>query len=195
MCGLIGYSGDFKEENLKAGLLEINHRGPDDSGIFFNKAAKIGLGHKRLSIQDLSSLGHQPMISDDGTVVLVFNGEIYNFKALRNELVGKGYRFKGNSDTEVMLNLYLDEGELMLEKLNGIFAFAIFDLRDKAVFIARDRFGVKPLYYAETEHGFSFSSEIKGLINLVSSEKDLDLEALNRYLSFLWCPGEGTPLK
>ena len=129
MCGLIGYSGDFKKDNLKAGLLKINHRGPDDTGIFFNKAANIGLGHNRLSIQDLSSLGHQPMISDDGKVALVFNGEIYNFKALRNELVGKGYKFKGKSDTEVMLNLYLEEGEFMLEKLNGIFAFAIFDTR------------------------------------------------------------------
>ena len=195
MCGLIGYSGDFKEDNLKAGLLEINHRGPDDTGIFLNKAANIGLGHNRLSIQDLSSLGHQPMISDDGKVALVFNGEIYNFKALRNELVGKGYKFKSNSDTEVMLNLYLDEGEFMLKKLNGIFAFAIFDTRDKTTFIARDRFGVKPLYYAETEHGFCFASEIRGLTHLISSEKELDLVSLNRYISFLWCPGEGTPLK
>ena len=195
MCGLIGYSGDFKEDNLKAGLLEINHRGPDDSGVFFNEAANIGLGHNRLSIQDLSSLGHQPMISDDGTVALVFNGEIYNFKELRKELIAKGYKFKGNSDTEVILNLYLEEGEFMLEKLNGIFALVFFDSRAESLFIARDRFGVKPLYYAETEHGFAFSSEIKGLTHLVPSMRELDFESLNRYISFLWCPGEGTPLK
>lgn len=195
MCGLIGYSGDFQEDSLKAGLLAINHRGPDDSGVFFDNVYNIGLGHNRLSIQDLSPLGHQPMFSDDGKVVLVFNGEIYNFKDLRKELSDKGYQFKGNSDTEVLLNLYLAEGEKMLDRLNGIFAFAFFDSRSETIFIARDRFGVKPLYFSETKEGFSFSSEIKGLRHLVPGESDLDLESLNRYASFLWCPGEGTPLK
>jgi len=142
MCGLIGYSGDFEEGNLKAGLLAINHRGPDDSGVFFDETSNVGLGHNRLSIQDLSLLGHQPMVSDDGKVVLVFNGEIYNFKDLRKGLLAKGYKFKGNSDTEVLLNLYLDEGDRMLDKLNGIFSFAFFDLKAKTIFIARDRFGV-----------------------------------------------------
>jgi len=195
MCGLIGYSGDFNEHNLKAGLLAIKHRGPDDSGTFFSKNLNIGLGHNRLSIQDLSPLGHQPMVSDDGQIVLVFNGEIYNFKDLRKELKDKGYQFRGNSDTEVLLNLYFAEGEKMLDKLNGIFAFALFDCRSETIFIARDRFGVKPLYFSETKEGFSFSSEIKGLRYLLPGETDLDLESLNRYASFLWCPGEGTPLK
>lgn len=194
MCGLIGYSGDFTKENLNSGLIKIDHRGPDDSGVFFNDKNHIGLGHSRLSIQDLSSLGHQPMISSDGLISLVFNGEIYNFKELREELVKKGYEFKSNSDTEVVLNLYIEMGEKMLDKLNGIFAFAFYDSRSNITFIARDRFGIKPLYYSETKKGFAYSSEIKALIHLIPNDKKIDFNSLNRYLSFLWCPGDGTPL-
>ena len=195
MCGLIGYSGNFLKGDLTSGLAKIDHRGPDDSGTFFDDINQIGLGHCRLSIQDLSPLGHQPMITEDGLITLVFNGEIYNFKDLREELVEKGYKFKGNSDTEVLLKMYLEMGTKMLLKLNGIFAFAIYDSRSNITFIAKDRFGIKPLYFSQTPEGFAYSSEIKGLLDLVSNEKEIDFESLNRYSSFMWCPGEGTPLK
>ena len=134
------------------------------------------------------------MISDDGSVVLVFNGEIYNFKELRAELELKGSNFKSNSDTEVLLKMYLAEGEAMLPHLNGVFAFAIWDKRSKTLFIARDALGVKPLYYSNLNGHFAFASEIKALMLLVPEAHELNKQALHRYLSFIWCPGEGTPL-
>lgn len=195
MCGILGYSGSFDAAGLSAGLDTIAHRGPDDSGMYADEQAGVGLGHVRLSILDISSLGHQPMLSSDGMVVLVFNGEIYNFRELRSELEGRGYRFRGHSDTEVLLNLYLEEGEKLMPRLNGIFGFAIWDNRTRSLLIARDGLGVKPLYYCSSRKGFAFASEIKGLLQLVPEEKSLDPVALYRYSSFLWCPGEGTPLK
>lgn len=195
MCGILGFSGSFDRAALNAGLCAIAHRGPDDSGVFVDAAAGVGLGHVRLSILDLSTLGHQPMLEADGAVVLVFNGEIYNFRELRAELEAKGYGFRGHSDTEVLLNLYLAEGEAMLPRLNGIFAFALWDSRNQSLLIARDALGVKPLYFAATRCGVAFASEIKGLLPLVPEARELDAAALHRYLSFLWCPGEGTPLK
>ena len=195
MCGLIGYSGVFNTPQLYAGLNAIAHRGPDDSGVFVDSNADIGLGHVRLSILDLSPLGHQPMVSVNAEVVLVFNGEIYNFLDLRLELQAKGFVFKGQSDTEVLLNLYLSDGVAMLSRLNGVFAFAIWDSRSSSLFIARDALGVKPLYYSASDSHFAFSSEIKGLLHLIPEAKELDEVALHRYLTFLWCPGEGTPLK
>ena len=195
MCGIIGISGSFNPQSLHDGLMAISHRGNDDSGVFVNQAVGVGLGHVRLSILDISSLGHQPMLAADGAVVMVFNGEIYNFLELRSELETKGFVFRGHSDTEVLLNLYLAEGEAMLPRLNGVFAFAIFDARNHTLLIARDAFGVKPLYYAAFGERFAFASEIKGLLHLVPEARDLDEVAIHRYLSFLWCPGEGTPLK
>ena len=195
MCGIIGVSGSFNPKSLREGLIAIAHRGNDDSGVFVNQNFGVGLGHVRLSILDVSSLGHQPMLGADGAVVLAFNGEIYNFLELRAELEMKGFVFRGHSDTEILLNLYLAEGEEMLPRLNGIFAFAIFDSRSNTLLIARDAFGVKPLYYAALGERFAFASEIKGLLHLVPEARDLDEVALHRYLSFLWCPGEGTPLK
>jgi len=195
MCGIVGFSGAFDAALLGAGLNAIAHRGPDDSGVFVDASAAVGLGHARLSILDISSLGHQPMVSMDGSVVLVFNGEIYNFLELREELEVKGFVFRGHSDTEVLLNLYLEEGDAMLPKLNGIFAFALWDDRKQTLLIARDALGVKPLYYAALGERFAFASEIKALLHLVPHERELDEAALHRYMSFLWCPGEGTPLK
>ena len=195
MCGVLGFSGRFDAAALTAGLHSIAHRGPDDTGQFIDSDSGIGLGHVRLSILDLSSLGHQPMTSPDGAVVIVFNGEIYNFRELRAELEANGHRFRSQTDTEVLLNLYLAEGEAMLSRLNGIFAFALWDGRSKSMFLARDGLGVKPLYYATTDRGVAFSSEIKSLIRLVPEVRELDAVALHRYMSFLWCPGEGTPLK
>jgi asparagine synthase (glutamine-hydrolysing) len=195
MCGIIGYSGLIESGNLNSGWHALVHRGPDDGGSLVDRSGKIGLAHTRLSILDLSTLGHQPMISTDGRAALVFNGEIYNFQELRTELKDKSIVFRGHSDTEVLLNLYLLEGESMLSRLNGIFAFAIWDKRKQSLMIARDGLGVKPLYYIVFEGGFAFASEIKALLHLVPNEKDLDISALHRYLSFLWCPGAGTPLK
>jgi asparagine synthase (glutamine-hydrolysing) len=195
MCGIVGYSGRFDAAALREGVRLIRHRGPDDCGLFVDDAAGVGLGHARLSIIDLSPLGHQPMEALDGAVQLVFNGEIYNYRALRQELESQGHRFRGHSDTEVLLHLYLQEGESFLPRLNGIFTLAIFDRRSNSLLVARDGLGVKPLYYAQTPRGVAFSSEMKGLLPLIPEATELDPVAIHRYLTFLWCPGEGTPLK
>jgi asparagine synthase (glutamine-hydrolysing) len=194
MCGIAGFSGAFSDEALREAGQLIAHRGPDDFGVYVNDQG-IGLIHRRLSIIDLSPAGAQPMASPDGTVVVIFNGEIYNYRELRDELIRGGVCFRGHSDTEVLLQLYLLEGEAMLRRLNGIFAFAIWDGRDRTLFVARDGMGVKPLYYTLTDRGFAFASEIKALLRLVPEARELDPVALHRYLTFLFCPGEGTPLR
>ncbi len=195
MCGVVGYSGPFEPRALVLATDSLAHRGPDDVGLFYDEAAGVGLGHRRLSILDLSPLGHQPMATADAELVLVFNGEIYNFRELRLELEAQGTVFSGHSDTEVLLNLYLAQGAAMLSRLNGIFALALWDRRDGSLFLARDALGVKPLYYAVREGCFAFASEIKALVHLLPEAGALDMAALQRYLTFLWCPGEGTPLK
>ena len=196
MCGLIGmWSIEANTDALRRGLDRLGHRGPDDRGVYRSPDGAVALGHTRLSILDLSPLGHQPMISTDGDVVLVFNGEIYNFRELRAELESAGIRFRGSSDTEVLLALFLREGEAMLRRLNGIFAFALFDRRRSEMLLARDAQGVKPLYYSEGAHGFAFASELKALLTLVPQGCGLDAAALYRYLGFLWCPGTATPLR
>ncbi|OQX12635.1 MAG: asparagine synthase (glutamine-hydrolyzing) [Desulfobulbaceae bacterium A2] len=199
MCGIAGcfLAGGVAPDPaaLQAASAAIAHRGPDDSGVFVDQAPGIGLVHARLSILDLSPLGHQPMSGADGAVVLVFNGEIYNFRELRHELIGQGVAFRGQSDTEVLLQMYLAEGEAMLPRLNGIFAFALWDSRSQTLLLARDALGVKPLYYAAMHDGFFFASEIKALTSWLPNAPALDLAALRRYLSFLWCPGEGTPFQ
>jgi asparagine synthase (glutamine-hydrolysing) len=195
MCGILGIYGGDTNQIIKATPF-LQHRGPDDFGVFLDAPSKIGLGHTRLSILDTSSYGHQPMISKDGKVVLVFNGEIYNFRELRDNLEKKNhFKFDGESDSEVLLNLYLQDGKDFLSQLNGIFAFAIWDSRSDFLFIARDGLGVKPLYYSTSNNFFSFASEIKALLQLSNIEKKLDETSINHYLSFLWCPGEGTPIK
>lgn len=195
MCGIVGFSGAFDEIQLKRGLDAIQHRGPDDWGVFLDPACGIGLGHARLSIIDLSPLGHQPMVSADHQSAIVFNGEIYNFQELRRDLEGEGHQFRGKSDTEVLLHLYQSKKEGMLGLLNGIFAFAIWNARDRTLFVARDALGVKPLYFSRVSRGFAFASEIKAILPLVPEARELDPAAINRYLTYLWCPGEGTPLK
>jgi asparagine synthase (glutamine-hydrolysing) len=133
------------------------------------------------------------MSSDDETVIIVFNGEIYNFLELKTRLQDAGYHFKGNSDTEVLLRLYQEEGEEMLQRLNGIFAIAIWDQNRQSLFVARDALGVKPFYFATEEGLFAFASEIKALVSIYPHLGSLDLDSVQRYLSFLWCPGDGTP--
>ncbi len=178
---------------LDKALDALAHRGPDDSGLFVSPESGIGLGHRRLCILDPSPMAHQPMASDDGQVVLVFNGEIYNFRELRAGLESTGCLFRSNSDTEVLLQLYMRDGEAMLSSLNGIFAFAIWDGRQKRMLLARDALGVKPLYYSECGGRFAFASEIRALRRLLSEASTLNYAALHRYMSFLYCPGEGTP--
>ncbi|SEF03282.1 asparagine synthase (glutamine-hydrolysing) [Rhizobiales bacterium GAS188] len=197
MCGIVGIASHHPIDQcaLDAAVDCLRHRGPDGNGIYVGHAGRVGLGHTRLAIIDLTPGGHQPMHSQDGQVVLTFNGEIYNYLELRAELADRGYRFKSLSDTEVLLAGFLLDGPKILERLNGIFAFAIYDCRSNELFLARDQMGIKPLYYAETPDGFVFASEIKALLKLVPLDRSLDLSAMRRYLTFLWCPGEQTPMK
>lgn len=195
MCGIVAVSGPVDRARLSAATRCLAHRGPDDEGVWVDEEARVGLGHRRLAILDLSPAGHQPMWDPGEQVAIVYNGEIYNFRELREELCANGYCFRSRSDTEVLLNLYLAEGERMLTRLNGIFAFALWDARTRTLFVARDALGVKPLYYAVWSGGVALASEIKALLWLVPDARELDLEALDRYLTFLWCPGEGTPFR
>lgn len=185
MCGICGYFA-FEETKKEFNLQEmtdiISHRGPDDSGTFIDDF--VGLGHRRLSIIDLSHSGHQPMITEDKTCVIVFNGEIYNHISIRNELVSKGFKFVGTSDTEVILHGYSYWGVEILKKLNGIFAIAIFDRNKKRLLIARDRFGVKPLYYVNTDSEFVFSSEIKSILKSKVYTPKLSHASLHEFLYY-----------
>lgn len=194
MCGISGYQGWNDDELIVRMTEKIRHRGPDDSGVFCSKKDKVSLAHTRLSIQDTSSAGHQPMISGGGNIVLIFNGEIYNFKELRENLITKGVKFNGHSDTEVILNLYLSEGDAFLSKLNGIFALAIWNGQSQELLLARDGFGVKPLYYCETEKGFLFSSEIKSLLEEPSVSREISPSAIATHLTYLWSPAPSTLL-
>lgn len=205
MCGLVGHSYAEGAGSGSAALVAaqalLRHRGPDDSGIFEDAEHGVGLAHTRLSILDLSDRGHQPFISRCGRVVLVFNGEIYNFRELRAELKATGREFRGDSDTEVLLELYLasrkEIGAIpeMLRRLNGIFAFALWDSERGELLLARDALGVKPLYFSATPNGVVFGSEIKALVPLHDSNHapSLDASAIDHYLTFLWCPGERSP--
>ena len=195
MCGLAGYVGNHGDAALMEAVERLGHRGPDDVGVWFSADHAVGLGHRRLSILDLTPLGHQPMQSENGSAVLVFNGEIYNFRELRQDLEKGGARFRGRSDTEVVLALYARHGKAMLGMLNGMFALALWDQRTRSVLLARDALGVKPLYYAQGELGVAFASEIRSLLALVPDSRDLDIRSLHRYLTYLWCPGSGTPLR
>ena len=195
MCGIAGFQGRFDTDLLAQMSAVIAHRGPDDSGLFCAPENGLGLAHRRLSIIDLSPSGHQPMADGDHRAVIVFNGEIYNFCALRDELARDGVLFRGHSDTEVLLYLYLRDGVNMLAQLNGIFAFAIWDTVKRELFIARDGLGVKPLYYAETDAGFIFASEIKAILQAAEINREIDPIALRNYLTYLWCPAPRTPLR
>ena len=195
MCGIAGFSGDFDAALLEQMNAAIAHRGPDDAGTLYLPEAGIGLAHRRLAIIDLSPRGHQPMADVTGTVSIVYNGEIYNYKRLRRELIEDGYRFHSDCDTEVLLNLYLRDGEKMMDRLNGIFAFAIHDSRDDSLLIVRDGLGVKPLYYAETPRGVIFASELKALLQEHSIDRSIDHRAVYHHLLFLWCPSPLTMLR
>ena len=195
MCGITGIV-DFKnavDENLLRRMNEkLAHRGPDDSGVFIHK--NVGLAHHRLSILDLSENGHQPMISVSGDYVIVFNGEIYNHKEIRNQLANK-YTFKSHSDTETLLYGFIEYGEALFSKLNGMFAITIFDKGKGELYIVRDQMGVKPLYYYKKDDIVLFASEIKALLAYEAFDKTINTKALVDYINFLWCPGEKTPFQ
>jgi asparagine synthase (glutamine-hydrolysing) len=195
MCGIAGYMGRFEPELLERMGGAIAHRGPDDAGQLVIRRDELGLVHRRLAIIDLSPLGHQPMWDATGTVAIVFNGEIFNYRELRRPLEAAGHVFNSHSDTEVVLNLYLRDGVNMLPALNGMFAFALWDTRSRELFIARDGVGVKPLYWSKTPRGVLFASEIKALLQADDVARDLDPGAIQAHLTYLWCPAPATILR
>jgi asparagine synthase (glutamine-hydrolysing) len=182
MCGIVGMVGPGAgaEAELARMCDAIRHRGPDDWGTFAEEG--VGLGMRRLSIIDLAG-GHQPIANEDGSVQLVLNGEIYNHDALRRELVARGHAFRTRTDTEVLVHLYEDEGERMLQRLRGMFAFALWDRRRRRLFVARDHFGQKPLFYTEGAGRLAFASEIKALLAADASLATLSPFALDQYLT------------
>lgn len=193
MCGIVGYSGyEPAAMNLRGLASVLGHRGPDDEGQVVFEANRVGLAHRRLAIQDLSEAGHQPMATRSDATVIVYNGEIYNTPELAAELKADGVVFRGHSDTEVILYLYEKYGEAMLNRLNGIFALAIWDKRNEYLFIARDQLGVKPLYYTADNGRFAFASEMKVLLRAGLADTALDPQAVLSHLGYLWSPRERT---
>jgi len=195
MCGICGYVGDSRPDLLRPMCAAMAHRGPDDEGTWHDPHAEVGLGHRRLSIIDLSPAGHQPMSNEDGTVWVSYNGEIYDFQHHRERLVAKGHRFKSQSDTEVLVHLYEDMGPDFLAALNGIFALAIWDGPQRRLLLARDHAGIKPLYYWQDGRRLFFASEIKALLRIPDAPRTLNAKAVPEYLTFLWVPGEQTMLE
>lgn len=195
MCGINGiiYKNQTEESKLKNDLSHMNdliiHRGPDDDGVFAKSTNEyaIGMAMRRLSIIDLST-GNQPMFTEDGTICIVFNGEIYNYKKLKEELLQKNIQFTTSSDTEVILKLYQVYGTLAFEMLDGMFGFSIYDANKKKVFIARDFFGEKPLYYLHDSHQFLWASELKSIINRVPIKPDISKMGLNLYFRLTYIP-------
>lgn len=193
MCGIVGIiSNNIDKESLKKASLAIKHRGPDDAGFYVDR--DIGLAHRRLSIIDLSKNARQPMSNENGNIWIVYNGEIYNFKELRNILEKNRHRFKSNSDTEVIVHAYEEWGEKCVEKFNGMFAFAIWDSKKKTLFLARDRTGIKPLYYYFDKNKFLFASETKSLFEF-GIEKKLNEKIIYDYLNYFIFIGEETLFK
>jgi len=187
MCGIAGFllrKGIAEPASVKAMCDPIWRRGPDDEGVYTDGGC--GIGMRRLSIIDLGT-GHQPLCNEDGSVWVVFNGEIYNYRELRDDLIRRGHRFATNSDTETLVHLYEEKGADGLGLLRGMFAFCIWDARERKMLLARDRFGKKPLYYARTPSGFYFGSELKCL-RVAGVPLDIDREALQLYFQFGYVP-------
>ena len=191
MCGICGIVFDDPARRAPAGLVgrmtdRLEHRGPDDSGA--HEEPGVALGHRRLSIIDLSAAGRQPMANEDGSLLVVFNGEIYNFAALREELVGKGHVFSSRTDTEVILHLYEEKGDACLADLRGMFAFALWDRRRRRLFAARDRAGQKPLVWAQVDGSLLFASELKSLLEVPFFPREVDGSAIHHYLTYQYIP-------
>ncbi len=189
MCGICGFN--WNDERLARKMAaQIAHRGPDHEGVYTSE--EMSLAFRRLSIIDLSENGNQPMLNEDGSVVLVFNGEIYNFRQLRHELEQDGYRFRSNADSEVIVHGYEKWGDRVLERLRGMFALAIWDVRKKRLLLARDRIGIKPLYYSFQQGNLLFGSEIKTLLESSRLERKINYQALYDYLGFEFVPSPET---
>jgi asparagine synthase (glutamine-hydrolysing) len=205
MCGIAGLITAHPEMRIGAMLKAIEHRGRDDEGVWTSpeiERQSVCFGHRRLSIIDTSSAGHQPMLSADGRLVVILNGEIYNYRELRDELASKGQMFRTQTDTEVLLAAWAEWGSDCLPRLNGMFAFAIWDERERELFLVRDRVGIKPLYYFHsTQSGgrdvrapgtLVFASEVKAILASGLVKAELDREALHQFLTFLWVPDPNT---
>src|SRR5262249_2288433 len=170
MCGIVGICAyrtaapSIDREELRQIRDHMALRGPDGAGEWISEDGRIGLGHRRLSIIELSSKGAQPMLSADGNVAITFNGEIYNYRSLRAELEGKGYTFRTQSDTEVLLQLYAEKGESLVQDLRGMFAFGLWDSVKQQLLLARDPYGIKPLYYSDDGQFVRFASQVKALM-------------------------------
>jgi asparagine synthase (glutamine-hydrolysing) len=201
MCGIAGLITQNPEEKIGAMLSSIAHRGYDDEGVWTSETIdsenrKVCFGHRRLSIIDTSSAGHQPFFSENRRFVITFNGEIYNYLEIRAELETKGYKFCTDSDTEVLINAFQEWQTGCLNKLNGMFAFAVWDEREKVLTLVRDRAGIKPLYFCRTNAGdFLFASEIKATLAAKLIKAELDNEGLHQFLTFLWTPPPHTLFK
>lgn len=199
MCGLVGFKSTkgFRNlaEDLPAAVACLHPRGPDDSGLFFDQNLGVGLGHRRLVVLDLSAAGRQPMASDDGKVHIIHNGEIYNFKEIRKRLEGYGHHFKSVTDTEVVLKAYIQWGIECLNHFVGMFAFALWDGRENRIFFARDRVGIKPLYYYFNSETFLFASELKALMKFRHFERSLNDETIPLYLHYQYIPAPRTIFK
>src|ERR1700733_9390500 len=193
MCGITGImqfgGGRVEPETLRRMCAAIVHRGPDDEGIYTDGA--VGIGMRRLSIVDLAT-GHQPLSNEDGTVWIVFNGEIYNHSELRPQLEARGHVYRTHSDTETIVHLYEEYGRDCVQHLRGMFAFAIWDSRKRSLFIARDRLGIKPLYYQATPDSFLFGSEIKVILAHPGVRAEFHRVGLPEYLAFGYLSGEET---
>src|SRR6185436_13129029 len=192
MCGIAGiFAANASSPvdvptTIERMVQSIRHRGPDDQGTWVG--AGIAFGHSRLSIIDLSSAGHQPMSNEDGSVRIIFNGEIYNFAALRTELKEIGYQFKSHTDTEVILNGYHRWGEQVFQRLRGMFAIALWDQRSEKLVLARDRVGKKPVFYAWSGGILLFASEIKALLAWPGFKREPNYEAIHHYLTLQYVP-------
>ena len=184
MCGFVGFTNNIENAGqvVEDMMDAIRHRGPDAGGKYVD--ADIALGHRRLSIIDVSAQGNQPLYSEDGNLVLCFNGEIYNFMDIRRDLEAKGYHFSTNTDSEVLIYGYREYGTELLNRLRGMFAFVIWDKAAKTLFGARDFFGIKPLYYAQMNGALLFGSEIKAFLRHPGFDKQLNTAALEEYLTF-----------
>ncbi len=191
MCGIAGFNWDDRNLAIKMASA-MSHRGPDDSGLFNDR--NVSLSHRRLSIIDLSKKGRQPMSNEDSTVWITYNGEIYNFRELRDELEEKGHRFSSDTDTETIIHAYEEYGFDCLKKFNGMFAFCIYDSKKKILFLARDRLGIKPLYYHKKEGSLIFASEIKSIL-CHDIRREVDMNALNKLVTFRYNTDNSTMLR
>ncbi|MFT3858145.1 MAG: asparagine synthase (glutamine-hydrolyzing) [Aquabacterium sp.] len=193
MCGIVGVAAKAAEVSrdwLTVGRDAMAHRGPDDAGTWWSDDGRVGLGHRRLAIVDLSPLGHQPMHHHAGGLTIVFNGEIYNHLDLHRELSAKGHVFRSHSDTEVILAAYREWGTSCLARFNGMFAFALFDASERLLFMARDRAGEKPLFYRLSDGRLTFGSELKALMPDPAMQHRVDVLAMDLYLSMGYIPGD-----